>query len=266
MMITAEQAQDYFGPDIDNIPLRPGDFDDVQFCLIRDRVSPRTLALQLWKTDIPAPSLGPFGRLRALMALQMGNPVGPMAFIEPYYKLITFVPPSHLKRVRESLWEAGAGQIGRYSRCSYVSSGTGTFWPEDGTQPFLGQIGNLNQESERRLEVVVPKWYQRRVEQALLRAHPYEEVAFDWIALRNRLEIASAYCDSQGEWWFIEDNADLMQALLDHRPAKVHCEKLTWSSRLILAEAKIPVDMKQPGELLYPGLHKLWGDKKKPWE
>ena len=117
-----------------------------------------------------------------------------------------------------------------------------------------------------RLEVVVPRWYQDVVEKAIVAAHPYEEPAYDWIAMENRLGISQAYCDKQGEWWFIEDRAELLESVIKNHPPTVHCEKISWTSRVALARNQISVDIKQPGELLYPGLQKLWGERKKPWE
>ncbi|WP_053960969.1 hypothetical protein [Sulfobacillus thermosulfidooxidans] len=269
-MISNEQIQDFIGPDIKNLPLSSlpdAGYEDVRFSLRKAGLSGRILTLKMWE-DIheDVPSIGYFSRLRALKELHIGKAVGPLAYIEPYYKLVTYVPPDHLEPVREALWEAGAGHIGHYSRCSYTSQGTGTFWPEHGTHPFLGHIGQLNAEEEMRLEVIVPKWYQERVENALLVIHPYEEVAFDWIALKNRLGLAQAYEDGDGAWWFIEETPELVRAIMLHHPPTIHCEKVSWETRLKLAEQHIVVDMKQPGELLYPGLHKLWGDKKRLWE
>ena len=268
-MLTVEQIQDYLGPDIHPLPGSfSTDITQIRFDLTHDETLDHShiFSLLMYSDHSQVSALGRFGRLRALKALNMGKAVGPLFFVRPFYKCVTYVPPTHLESVREALWEAGAGQVGRYSRCSYASTGIGTFWPEGETHPFLGEVGTLNQHSEMRLEVVVPKWYQDRVERALLVAHPYEEPAYDWIALENRLGIAQAYCDEQGKWWFLEDTVDLLNSVLKSHPPRVHCEKISWGSRLELARGKIMVDIKAPGELLYPGLQKLWGAKKKLWE
>ncbi len=267
-MLTLEQIQDFLGPDILHMPnLYAANIDKVEFYLSCEGVfNSSVLPLQMWNSNDTVPAVGPFGQRRALKALNIGKAVGPLYFIKPFFKCVTYVPQTHLESVREALWASGAGQIGQYSRCSYYAPGTGTFWPEDGTHPFLGGVGVLNEESEMRLEVVVPKWYQNVVEHALLTAHPYEEPAYDWIRLENRLGIPQAYCDGQGEWWFIEDTPELVESILHTNPPVVHCEKISWESRIALARRKISVDIKQPGELLYRGLQKLWGEKKKPWE
>jgi dinuclear metal center YbgI/SA1388 family protein len=101
-------------------------------------------------------------------------------------KLVTFVPVSHLDGVRRAVCQQGAGVIGEYSFCSFSSPGTGTFLPGIGAQPFSGRKHQVNEEPERRFEVLVPKALVDRVLRALKRAHPYEEVAYDLVSLENR--------------------------------------------------------------------------------
>ena len=105
-------------------------------------------------------------------------------------KLTTFVPTAHLEQVRTALFAAGAGHIGHYDACSYATDGLGTFRAGADTHPFCGAIGELHTEPETRLEVVLPTFRQAAVVAALLRAHPYEEPAFDLIALNNRWQTA----------------------------------------------------------------------------
>ncbi|TDF96720.1 Nif3-like dinuclear metal center hexameric protein [Paenibacillus piri] len=94
-------------------------------------------------------------------------------------KLVVFVPVDHVERVRQALFQAGAGWIGQYSHCSFNMEGTGTFVPEAGSEPFIGNEGRLEQVKEIRLETIVPQSAERRAVQAMLKAHPYEEVAYD---------------------------------------------------------------------------------------
>ncbi|NOU95445.1 Nif3-like dinuclear metal center hexameric protein [Paenibacillus sp. LMG 31456] len=94
-------------------------------------------------------------------------------------KLVVFVPVDHVERVRDALFQAGAGWIGKYSHCSFNIEGVGTFVPEAGSVPFAGQQGKLEQAQEVRLETIVPQSIERKAVQAMLKAHPYEEVAYD---------------------------------------------------------------------------------------
>ncbi|WP_274651891.1 Nif3-like dinuclear metal center hexameric protein [Paenibacillus humicola] len=99
------------------------------------------------------------------------------------YKLAVFVPKSHHEQVLEAIWKAGAGGIGGYSCCSFNTEGIGTFRPGEGANPFIGEAGKLERVEEVRIETVVPQSAHRKVVQAMLKAHPYEEVAYDLIPM-----------------------------------------------------------------------------------
>jgi hypothetical protein len=94
-------------------------------------------------------------------------------------KLVVFVPAEALDAVRDALFAAGAGRIGRYERCSWYTEGTGTFFGGEGADPAVGEAGQEERVPELRLETVVPAARQDEVVAALRRAHPYEEPAFD---------------------------------------------------------------------------------------
>ena len=94
-------------------------------------------------------------------------------------KLVWFVPENALDATREAVFRAGAGRIGNYTRCSWYTSGTGTFKGEEGSDPSIGEAGREERTPELRVETVVPGDRTRDVVAALLAAHPYEEVAFD---------------------------------------------------------------------------------------
>lgn len=103
-------------------------------------------------------------------------------------KLYTFVPQSHLENVREALFAAGAGHIGDYDECSFTSEGAGTFRASATSNPFLGEREKRHYEPESRIEMIFPGWLQSRLVSALVKAHPYEEVAFDIISLDNTFQ------------------------------------------------------------------------------
>ncbi|MGC8738186.1 MAG: Nif3-like dinuclear metal center hexameric protein [Candidatus Hydrogenedens sp.] len=102
------------------------------------------------------------------------------------YKLVTFVPKNHLEKVRSAVCDSGAGIIGEYAYCSFSTSGTGTFLPSEKANPFLGKVGKMNEEKEERFEVIVSSEVLDRTIDALLSAHPYEEVAYDVYPLHNK--------------------------------------------------------------------------------
>jgi hypothetical protein len=94
-------------------------------------------------------------------------------------KLVVFVPGEALDAVRDAVFEAGAGRIGNYERCSWYTEGTGTFVGGEGASPALGEAGREERVTEMRLETVFPGERQEEVVAALRRAHPYEEPAYD---------------------------------------------------------------------------------------
>ena len=100
-------------------------------------------------------------------------------------KLVVFVPREALDRVRDALFEAGAGHIGDYERCSWYTAGTGTFLGGESTDPTVGERGREERVAELRLETVYPVEREADVVAALREAHPYEEPAFDLYPLAD---------------------------------------------------------------------------------
>lgn len=94
-------------------------------------------------------------------------------------KIVVYVPVGQEEAVREAMCNAGAGQIGAYAHCTFGAAGKGTFFPLEHTHPFLGEPGKLEIADEIRLETIVPAEQVATVLQAMLVAHPYEEVAYD---------------------------------------------------------------------------------------
>lgn len=94
-------------------------------------------------------------------------------------KLVVFVPAQAIDAVRDAVFEAGAGRIGLYERCSWYTEGTGTFFAGEGADPSVGEKGHEERVPELRLETVFPEERQKDVVAALRAAHPYEEPAFD---------------------------------------------------------------------------------------
>lgn len=101
------------------------------------------------------------------------------------YKLSFFVPPSHLDSVKQALFEAGAGRIGDYEDCCWQTLGTGQFRGLPGSEPFLGQQGQLEQVEEYKVEMVCENDLIKPAIMALKSAHPYEEPAYDVFRLED---------------------------------------------------------------------------------
>jgi hypothetical protein len=95
------------------------------------------------------------------------------------YKLCFFVPPSHVEQVKLAVFAAGAGRIGAYDSCSWQVLGQGQFRPLDGSQPFIGQTGEIEQVAEWKVELVVADDLIAEAVVALKQSHPYETPAYE---------------------------------------------------------------------------------------
>ncbi len=101
------------------------------------------------------------------------NPAGQM------YKLVVFVPKEHVNKLADAIFNAGAGAIGNYSNCGFQTEGKGSFLPLKGANPAIGTTGKIEYVDEIKLESVVPPDKIEAVIEAMKKAHPYEEPAYD---------------------------------------------------------------------------------------
>ncbi len=95
------------------------------------------------------------------------------------YKLVFYVPATHLDTVKRQVFLAGAGKIGNYDSCCWQVLGEGQFRALEGSTPFLGQQGEVEEVAEFRVEMVCEDSLVTSVVAALKQAHPYEEPAYD---------------------------------------------------------------------------------------
>lgn len=97
------------------------------------------------------------------------------------YKLTVYVPDSHLEPLKQALFAAGAGRLGDYAECCWQVKGIGQFCALTGAVPFIGQIDQLEQVEEWRVEMLLLESCRGAVIQALRENHPYQTPAFDLI-------------------------------------------------------------------------------------
>jgi dinuclear metal center YbgI/SA1388 family protein len=102
-----------------------------------------------------------------------------------YQKLVTFVPKSNFKELRDALYAKGAGEYNNYSHSGFYHQGTGNFKPLADSRPYLGEKGTLNEITEYRFEAVVADDKIDQVVKELLKIHPYEEPAWDLYKMEN---------------------------------------------------------------------------------
>jgi len=111
---------------------------------------------------------------------------------ERWYKLAVFVPHTHAEQVYAAMCAAGAGRLGSYSHCAFLSRGEGRFLPLEGACPSLGAVGTPESVPETRLEMLVSPGRAAAVTAAMLEAHPYETPAYDLVrneALRDKTAV-----------------------------------------------------------------------------
>lgn len=137
-------------------------------------------------------------------------------------KLVVYVPKEAENRVREALGQAGAGAIGNYSHCSFSTDGTGRFLPGEGSQPSLGQIGQLESVTEVRMETIIPESIEKKVIAAMIKAHPYEEIAYDLYHLDNQGEVLGlGKIGTLAHEMTLEEFADHVKKTLDVKGVRV---------------------------------------------
>lgn len=99
------------------------------------------------------------------------------------YKLSFFVPESHVEEVKQAVFLTGAGRIGDYDQCCWQTLGAGQFRPLSGSQPFIGEQGEVTRVAELKVELVCADEYICAAVVALKAAHPYEEPAYEVMRL-----------------------------------------------------------------------------------
>lgn len=100
-------------------------------------------------------------------------------------KLVVFVPENAVEKVSSALFEAGAGEIGEYKKCSFKGNGIGTFQGSEFSNPAVGKKKVFETAEEIRLEVIIDDWNLSKAISAIKTTHPYEEPAFDIYPLKN---------------------------------------------------------------------------------
>ena len=101
-------------------------------------------------------------------------------------KLTTYVPKENAEALKTALFDAGAGNIGNYSHCSFAVDGDGSYRAKKGANPYLGKIGETHYEKETQINITYAKANESKILSALFKNHPYEEVAYEVHTLENK--------------------------------------------------------------------------------
>jgi len=100
-------------------------------------------------------------------------------------KLTTYIPTHAAIQLRNTLFDAGAGNIGNYDNCSFSISGEGTFRGNEKSNPTLGEKSKLHLEKEIQISVLFEVKNEENILKALHENHPYEEVSYEIITIEN---------------------------------------------------------------------------------
>ena len=128
------------------------------------------------------------GGLNDIFARELGifdSSVIAQTCMEKLFKIAVYVPSGHEDKVMDAMCGAGAGYIGKYSSCTFRAKGIGTFLPQEGAKPYIGTQGSLESVEEYRVETIVPEKLMNKVIKEMLKAHPYEEAAYDIYETKN---------------------------------------------------------------------------------
>jgi dinuclear metal center YbgI/SA1388 family protein len=136
-------------------------------------------------TNADSASPGVSDALAEVLGLTVEEVLTPAAGGPDNDKWVVYVPVENADAVRDAMFVAGAGHIGDYSHCSWSVTGTGQFLPHEGASPTIGSVGSVERVSEDRIEMIAPARLRGHVLAALRTAHPYEEPAFDILALAS---------------------------------------------------------------------------------
>ena len=100
-------------------------------------------------------------------------------------KLTTYVPNEYLGLVLDSLHEAGAGEIGNYSKCSFSTEGEGRYLGNEKSNPKIGNKEQIIKTSEILISLIFPSFRRKKIIENLINSHPYESVAYEIVNIDN---------------------------------------------------------------------------------
>ena len=107
-------------------------------------------------------------------------------YSEPLYKFVVYCPTSHADEIRRIMSLSGAGALGDYEGCSFTTNGIGRFTPVGQANPYIGEVGLEEKVDEVKIEAIVPHELREKVLHSILKAHPYEEPAYDIFLLDQK--------------------------------------------------------------------------------
>jgi len=101
------------------------------------------------------------------------------------YKFTVFAPKDDkvIETIIAAAASAGAGVVGTYTHCAFITEGVGVWKPEKGSKPTTGNIGTLSKEQEVKIEMECEKTDMQYVFDAIRKVHPYDKIAIDAVEI-----------------------------------------------------------------------------------
>lgn len=100
--------------------------------------------------------------------------------------MTTYAPKTEADKIRNALFDAGAGRIGNYDDCSFNTEGIGTFKGNKDSNPSIGERGHIHYEDEMQISVTYAKHLESEILKTLFKVHSYDEIAYEVITLENK--------------------------------------------------------------------------------
>ncbi|AVQ45446.1 divalent cation tolerance protein CutA [Clostridium botulinum] len=106
-----------------------------------------------------------------------------------FFKIETFIPEEYIKELRKALNHIGALTVGgNYDNCMAVSKVKGFWRALEGSDPFNGQIGEICEAEEYKVEFCCTKEVLENTITTIKKVHPYEIPVINIIPILNSFE------------------------------------------------------------------------------
>lgn len=103
------------------------------------------------------------------------------------YKFFVYCPCDEkvINEIIDVASNSGAGIIGNYSHNAFITRGFGNWKSETGSHPTIGEVGKTTRIPEARIEMDCPADLAKKIEKAIKKVHPYEEVNIFFIKIED---------------------------------------------------------------------------------
>lgn len=103
------------------------------------------------------------------------------------YKFVVFCPRDNelIYKIIDAASKAGAGTVGNYTHCAFVTEGLGTWYPLPGSEPTIGKVGELSTEDEVKIEMECNQKNMQKVFEAIKKVHPYDKISIDAVLINR---------------------------------------------------------------------------------